>query len=122
MLKNPGIGNTVVPTEYYLDCQAHHGLDDNCDCDPFPFNRDPMPPHHCIISCTYSSNFGDPSNIDEAATYDYISARATTFFQIILYGNPFLLGTSQFTECENDRNTCNPTNNNAGCSDGTVCP
>jgi len=78
------------------------------DCDPNPYNKDPMT-HLCTVSCLYQSDFGDPLNIDEAATYDYIAARAATFFQAILGGvasaSPASV-TAKFVECQNFRNKC----------------
>jgi hypothetical protein len=115
MLKNSGI-----LTEFYLDCQMYHGLDNDCDCDPNPFNKDPIT-HNCTINCKYQSDFGFSTNIDEADTYNYIVGRAATFFQTILGGNTSHITTSRFVECPNDRVGCLG-DTQTGCSDTTECP
>ncbi|MEP6684221.1 MAG: hypothetical protein ABJA35_13215 [Parafilimonas sp.] len=97
----------------------YHGLDDDCDCDPSPFNKDPIT-HNCTITCQYQSDFGVSTNIDEATTFNYIIARAATFFQTILGGNTSHITTSRFVECENDRVGCLG-DTHTSCSDNTEC-
>ncbi len=102
MLKTPGAGITPIATEFYLDCDAHHGLDDDCS------------------TCTYTSNYGTSAS-NQAQTYDYIAARAATFFQTILGSTTSNISTSRFVECENTRVRCTGTTT-SGCSDSKQCP
>ncbi len=102
MLHNPGTGITPITTEVYLDCDAYHGLDDDC------------------ATCTYKSDFGT-SAPDQDATYDYIAGRAATFFQTILGSGTANITTSRFVECVNDRVTCTGTTTTTSCSDTDGC-
>jgi hypothetical protein len=121
MLKHPGTGISSITTEFYLDCQAHHGLDNNDGCilcSGSHFKKNPG-----CIDCAYTSNWGAKLAYNQSNTYQYIAGRAATFFQIILYGSPNSLNTSKFIECENYRHTCAPTDDNAGCHDDDPnCP
>ncbi len=101
MLHNPGAGITPITTELYLDCDAFHGLDDDC------------------ATCTYKSDFGTLAT-NQDATYDYIAGRAATFFQTILGSGTANITTSRFIECVNDRVTCTGTTTTS-CSDSDGC-
>ncbi|MBS1744963.1 MAG: alpha/beta hydrolase [Bacteroidetes bacterium] len=125
MLKTPGTGITPIPTEFYLDCDMYHGLDTDdplchtCTADPSNLFVKPDGMGGCKL-CGYQSNFGTQNNT-AAGTYDYIAARATTFFQTILGGATSNISASRFVECENKRVTCTGTTN-SGCSNDTQCP
>ncbi|MEP6466779.1 MAG: alpha/beta hydrolase [Parafilimonas sp.] len=113
MLHTPGGNNMPVLTEFYLDRQMYHGLDDDCvGCTANPmagFTK------QCDVCMGYFSNFGVAANTNEATTYEYIATRAATFFQTILGGDISHISTTKFVECENNRLKClgNTT---------TVCP
>ncbi len=123
MLHTPGGTNMPVTTEFYLDCQMYHGLDDD---DPTCGTCTTNLANHflrsdCITLCNYHSNFGVATANTQALTYDYIAARAATFFQTILGNSTANISTTKFVECENKRVKCSGTTN-SGCSDDAVCP
>lgn len=113
-------------SEFYLDCQAGHGLNDDdptcVSCSSYP--GDYTRKSNCTL-CGYQSNFGVITANSQDKTYDYIAGRAATFFQAILGGIASSLTTTKFVECPNYRNKCTPgseADNNGGCNNGDECP
>ncbi|MBS1745506.1 MAG: hypothetical protein JST21_04985 [Bacteroidetes bacterium] len=97
-----------IASELYLDCQMAHGLD--CDY------TDP----NCSIP--FQSDFGTGLTND-TAVYDYICARAATFFQSIIGGTASMLTNTKFVECANYRVTCDSAPNDNNCNkDYDPCP
>ncbi|MEP6465256.1 MAG: alpha/beta hydrolase [Parafilimonas sp.] len=109
--------------EFYMDCQMHHGLDDDDNtcgkCISQPTNY--FLRSDCVTPCAYTSNFGVPSANSQLLTYIYIASRAATFFQAIMSLTTSNVTKTSFIECENYRNSCgtdsyNTTNCLSGCS------
>lgn len=95
-----------IAAEYYLDCQMHHGLDDDCS----------------TPGC-YQSNFGTTATTTDA-TLDYIAGRAASFFQAIQGGIAASLNTTTFVECANYRIKCSEgaeEDDHDGCSSSDTC-
>lgn len=66
----------------------------------------------------YVSDFGTGATNQNQTTL-YMAQRTAIFFRTILIGST-INGTKLFVECENYRNSCDPTENNAGCAGRTV--
>jgi hypothetical protein len=94
-----------IPSEIYIDCQAHNGLDTD--------------------GPNYQSDYGTGYHTASATT-TYIVSRAAIFFQNII-GNyaqerQDQLSTHKvFVECLNSRTKCNLSNNDAGCDKNDNC-
>lgn len=86
---------TKIPTELYLDCNMHHGLDDN-------------------------SGFGIGTT-DIPTVQKYIIQRVATFFQAVVTGRANRLKTDRFVNCENFRFGCNAGDNNNNCNADSNC-
>ncbi|MBS1747079.1 MAG: alpha/beta hydrolase [Bacteroidetes bacterium] len=94
-----------IPSEIYIDCQAHHGLDAD--------------------GPNYQSDYGTGYHTASATT-TYIVSRAAIFFQNIIGNNAQArqdqLSTHKvFVECLNSRTKCNLSNNDAGCDKNDNC-
>jgi hypothetical protein len=93
------------PTEYYLDCQAHHGLDAD--------------------GANFKSDYGTHDTTAHDV-YVYIVQRTCIFFQAVLNNLTSSFSNTKYVECENMRYISKPNNqciinNNAGCNDGHEC-
>ncbi len=75
-----------VYTEFYLDCQMGHGLNDN--------------------GPNFQSDFG--TGLTNSTDVNlYIVKRAATFFQNVMNGKTYnFFPTTKFVECANDRHSC----------------
>jgi NAD(P)H-flavin reductase len=91
-----------VPNEEYVDCQMHHGLDDDCNC---PNDSQKKIKSGVCISCSFQSNFGTTAT-DRSGVELYIAQRIATFFQAVLGGIAGNLGRRVFIECKNTRVGC----------------
>jgi len=74
------------------------------------------------VACVFDSDFGTAFP-NSGLVMEYMAARAATFFQRILAGVPLAMLTtdSKFVECVNNRHTCSPAEENAGCCNGDTC-
>lgn len=111
MLHNPA---NKIFTEFYLDCQMKHGLDNDCtQCNPGKKRVSGL-----CKQC-YFSDFGVAIATDVTSTNLYIVQRAATFFQAVMNDTPPYAAihvlTTKFVECQNNRYGCSPADNNNGC-------
>lgn len=88
--------NLRIPTELYLDCHMHHGLDDN-------------------------SGFGIGTT-DIPTVQKYIIQRVVSFFQAVVSGRASRLKTTRFVNCENYRYGCTTRDNHNYCNKDSICP
>lgn len=103
----------TIPSEFYLDCTMMHGLDDDCvRCSPGGPKAYYKISGSCF-DCVFDSDFGTGfTNSDDVNKY--MVGRGATFFQGAMGTNVLNnLLITKFVECQNNRNTCNTTNNNA---------
>ncbi len=121
MLNDPN-APLYVPNEIYVDCEMIHGLDFSCNLNKC------SPGAAALNSCaTYITDFATGFKF-RAAVVEYEVQRSVTFFQSIVNGNASQISTRAFINCVNYRHnglhngiTCNPANNNAGCSNTNTC-
>lgn len=113
-----------VFTEFYLDCNMAHGLDEDCISCPPNGPLDKYRVNNQCVACVFDSDFGTGLP-NSSLVLRYMAARAGTFFQRILApgGVPVtMLSTdSKFVDCENKRHTCDPAEDNAGCCNEDNC-
>lgn len=104
-----------VYTEFYLDCQMAHGLDNDVTCitckvggvDTYPRIKIGTKCNECT---PFASDFGTGLQTSTEVTL-YIVKRAANFFQGVM--NSALYNsykTTHFIECANDRNSCQDNN------------